>query len=302
MSIKGICVKGAKRGGDLCRGRIILGNLILDKTVFTLFSQILRLIDRARGVGRLVGVGGRLGSGNCRRRNLALVLQLLQSLGTGTVAGTVDAASAEWQRHPQARNVIVAREGAAVVNAATLRLLLNASLHRDAKSVTLEAQAKQVLLGKVGDGEEGLSSNILLGQAEESAAVVDTAAFRPLAVARREVAEASLARNNVRGLSSRVASSSLRDIQRHVEVGLLDRAADSDFAAEALTIDLQDTRGHHQLASTSTADKASFWVLIDELAALGLILNTQALGGGLGTPAVLELEVRATEGAASQTK
>lgn len=183
-----------------------------------------------------------------------------------------------------------------------MRLLLDASLHGDAKSVTLEAQAKQVLLRKVGDGEEGLSSNILLGQAEESAAVVDAAAFRPLAVARREVAKASLARNNVRGLSSRVASCSLRDIQRHIEVGLLNRATNSDFAAEALTIDLDDARGNHQLASTGTANKACIGVLVDELAALGLILNTQALGSGLGTPAILELEVRATESAASQTK
>lgn len=227
---------------------------------------------------------------------------MLQVLGTSAVAGTVDAASAERKRHPQARNIIVARESAAVVNAATLRLLLDASLHRDAQSVTLEAQAEQVLLRKIGDSEERLSSNILLGQAEESAAVVDAAALRPLAVARGEVAEASLARNDVRGLGSRVAGSGLGDIQRHVEVGILDRAAQSDFAAEALTVDLDDASRDNQLASTSTANEARVGVLIDELAALALVLNAQALGRGLSTPAVLELEVRATEGAASQTK
>jgi len=247
----------------------------------------------------LISIGSRLCSGGSRWRNLASVLELLQGLGASTVALAVDAASAEWEWHAQARNVVVARESTAVVQAEALRLLLHAGLHGDAKVVALVAQAQQVLLGKVGNGETGLASNVLLGEAQAGAHGVNSEALRPLAVARLEVTAVGSAWNDIGRLGGRVAGGGLGDVQRNVEVSLLHRAAKNYFAAEALAIDLAVSNRHHKLASTSGADEACLLLALKELANLRFVLDTQALGGGLKTPAVLELEVGAAESAAS---
>lgn len=73
---------------------------------------------------------------------MALVLELLQVLGASAVAGTVNAARAKWQWHPQTRNIVVTRESAAVINAVALRLLLDAGLNRNTERVSLEAQTQ----------------------------------------------------------------------------------------------------------------------------------------------------------------
>lgn len=138
-------------------------------------------------------------------------------------------------------------------------------------------------------------------QAEYGTAVVDTAAFWPLAVARREIAEASLARNNISRLGSRVAGSGLGDVQRNVEVSFLNRAATDDFAAKALTVNFADSGGADTFTSTSSAYEASLRIFIDEFADLGFVLYAQALSSRLGTPAVLEFKIGAAESTASQT-
>jgi hypothetical protein len=113
-----------------------------------------------------------------------------------------------------------------------------------------------------------------LGDAEAGTAVVNTAAFRELAIARGKIAAMSRAWDDISRLGGRITSGSLGDIQRNIEVRFLDGATKNELTAEALAVHLAIKNGDHTLTGASSAHKASIWVIIEELAALRFVLNT----------------------------
>lgn len=93
----------------------------------------------------------------------------MQALAAATVALTIDAASAEHDRHAKARNIFITRKCAAVIKAKLLGFGLNACLRRNQEAVSLRTQAKKVLLGVLGSTKESrLAGNVLSLQAHHS--------------------------------------------------------------------------------------------------------------------------------------
>lgn len=249
----------------------------------------------------LISVGSWLGSGGgSKRRCLALILDGLQVLAASAVALTIDTADAERHRHPQARNIVIARESTAVVEAAALRLLLHAGLNGTTQGITLVAQTQQILLGEIRNGEIRLHCDIFLGQTQAGAAAENTTALRELAIARLEVTEICRTWDDIRRLSGRVAGSGLGDIQRNIEVRFLDRATKNNFTAKALAVNLAIGSWDNEFTSTIVANKANIRITVNKFADLGFILDTQTLGCGLDTPTILKFKVGATERTAAQ--